>query len=35
MTGVKVEDFITIIDELENEGILSKKLSRDLERQFV
>ena len=35
MTGIKVEDFIRMIDKLENEGVLSRKLSRDLERQFV
>ena len=35
MTGIKVDDFIEIIDKLENEGVLSRKLSRDLERQFV
>ena len=35
MAGIKVEDFIKIIDKLADEGVLSGKLSRDLERQFV
>jgi hypothetical protein len=35
MAGIKMEDFNKIIDKLDEDGVISGKLSRDLDRQFV